>query len=136
MKILKHHGCGDLVWQVSNESGRFKISKKLIALLIQRLCCIVLKERKYLASYAALDAMLRLAERLESTEWTPEAIGAALKAVLKEAGLKMPQLAVPVRLAVFGLEQTPSVDAMLAQVPRAVVLERLRGTGAGSGRDQ
>ena len=33
---------------------------------------------------------------------------------LKATGLKMPQLAVPVRLLVFGLEQTPSVDAMLA----------------------
>src|SRR5690606_17501727 len=84
-------------------------------------------------SDAALDGMLRLAERLESTEWTAEAIGAALKSVLKDAGLKMPQLAVPVRLAVFGLEQTPSVDAMLAQMPRAVVLERLRS--AGGGRD-
>jgi glutamyl-tRNA synthetase len=37
----------------------------------------------------------------------------------------MPQLAVPVRLLVFGREQTPSVDAMLAQLPRQTVVTRL-----------
>jgi glutamyl-tRNA synthetase len=39
----------------------------------------------------------------------------------------MPQLAVPVRLKVFGRAQTPSVDAMLALMPRETVLARLRG---------
>ncbi len=119
-----------------DRAGTLQELAELAAILFLPPAAPSLEARTRHLTDAALDAMLRLAERLESTEWTPEAIGAALKAVLKEAGLKMPQLAVPVRLAVFGLEQTPSVDAMLAQVPRAVVLERLRGTGAGSGRDQ
>ncbi|MBW7924647.1 MAG: glutamate--tRNA ligase [Burkholderiaceae bacterium] len=71
-------------------------------------------------------ALGSLAAKLASSDWTPAAIGAALKATLAEHGLKMPQLAVPVRLLVFGVAQTPSVDAMLAAMPRATVLVRLR----------
>ena len=67
----------------------------------------------------------QLAGRLATCDWTRPAIAACLKAVLADAGLKMPQLAVPVRLLVFGMEQTPSVDAMLALMPRETVLSRL-----------
>ncbi len=77
---------------------------------------------------AALPAALgSLASRLESIDWTAAAIAAALKATLGEHGLKMPQLAVPVRLLVFGVAQTPSLDAMLAVMPRPTVVARLRG---------
>ncbi len=74
----------------------------------------------------ARAAARSLAGRLEAIDWTAAAIGAALKEELKASGLKMPQLAIPVRLLVFGVEQTPSVDAMLALMPRPVVLDRLR----------
>ncbi len=40
-------------------------------------------------------------------EWKREAIGATFKAVLAEFGLKMPKLAMPVRLLVAGQLQTP-----------------------------
>ncbi len=80
------------------------------------------------AAPPALPAALgSLASKLESTDWTAGAIAAALKSTLGEHGLKMPQLAVPVRLLVFGVAQTPSVDAMLAAMPRSTVLARLRG---------
>ena len=50
--------------------------------------------------------------------------------MLKAHGLKMPQLAIPLRLLVFGLEQTPSVDAMLALLPAAEIRARVeRGLG-------
>ena len=58
-------------------------------------------------------------------DWNKPAIAACLKGVLADTGLKMPHLAVPVRLLVFGLEQTPSVDAMLAQMPKPTVIARL-----------
>ena len=74
-----------------------------------------------------------LAGRLQACDWSKEAIAACIKEVLGETRLKMPQLAVPVRLLVFGREQTPSVDAMLAQMPREVVLERLAGAGGSPG---
>ena len=60
-----------------------------------------------------------------------DAIGALMKAMLKTHGLKMPQLAVPLRLMVFGVEQTPSVDAMLALVPVAEIEARVRRHLAG-----
>jgi glutamyl-tRNA synthetase len=72
-------------------------------------------------------ALAALADRLQACDWAIPAIGAAIKATLGEHGLKMPQLAVPVRLKVFGRAQTPSVDAMLALLPRETVLARLRG---------
>ena len=68
---------------------------------------------------------------LPSADWTVAGLSAALKATLADAGLKMPALAIPLRLAVFGREQTPSIDAMLALTPRATVLERLAAAGAG-----
>jgi glutamyl-tRNA synthetase len=79
---------------------------------------------KHLTAPARAGVAL-LREQLATCEWSKEAIAACLKGVLAEAGLKMPHLAVPVRLLVFGREQTPSVDAMLAQMPRQTVLARL-----------
>jgi glutamyl-tRNA synthetase len=57
-----------------------------------------------------------------------EAIAGCVKATLAELNLKMPQLAMPARLAVFGTAQTPSLDAMLALLPRAGIVARLRAT--------
>ena len=50
---------------------------------------------------------------------------AAFKDTLAEHKLKMPQLAVPVRVAVCGRVQTPAIDAVLALFDRDVVLRRL-----------
>ena len=74
----------------------------------------------------ARPAVAALADAFEGCDWTKDGIAAALKATLGAQGLKMPQLAVPVRLLVFGVAQTPSVDAMLALMPRPVVVARLR----------
>ncbi len=60
-------------------------------------------------------------------DWSRESISAAFKSVLKQHGLKMPQLAMPVRLLVTGREHTPAVDAVLALLGREVVLPRLQG---------
>jgi glutamyl-tRNA synthetase len=75
----------------------------------------------------ALPAIAGLADRLAACEWSKAGIAAAIKETLGAHGVKMPQLAVPVRLKVFGRAQTPSVDAMLALMPRETVLVRLRG---------
>ena len=48
-----------------------------------------------------------------------------MKQVLAEHQMKMPQLAMPLRLLVTGQLQTPSVDAVLALFGREVVLERI-----------
>jgi glutamyl-tRNA synthetase len=74
---------------------------------------------------AVRPALTKLAEALAACEWTKPAISAAIKQVLLDAGLKMPQLAVPVRVLVMGTSQTPSLDAILELIKREDVLSRL-----------
>jgi len=66
-----------------------------------------------------------LRERLATVAWDKASIAAALKETLGQFSLKMPQLAIPVRLLVCGRAQTPSVDAVLELFDREVVLARL-----------
>ncbi len=58
-------------------------------------------------------------------EWRREAIAAALKSVLAEFQLKMPKIAMPLRVMVTGGPQSPSIDATLELVGRDEVLARL-----------
>jgi glutamyl-tRNA synthetase len=73
----------------------------------------------------ARAALIYLAKALAECDWSRESINACFKPVLARHGLKMPQLAIPVRLVVFGMPQTPSVDACLALLPRSTVVSRL-----------
>ncbi|HZY19104.1 MAG TPA: glutamate--tRNA ligase [Ramlibacter sp.] len=66
-----------------------------------------------------------LAKMLEGAAWDKAAIAESIKEVLRATGLKMPQLAMPVRVLVMGTAQTPSLDAVLELLPREIVLERL-----------
>ena len=52
-------------------------------------------------------------------------IGAAIKEVLGASGVKMPQLAMPVRVLALGTPQTPSLDAVLELLDREKVIARL-----------
>nr|WP_315230382.1 glutamate--tRNA ligase [uncultured Limnohabitans sp.] len=74
---------------------------------------------------AVEPALAMLAEKLTSSAWTKEAVSAAIKEVLAATGLKMPQLAMPVRVLVMGTPQTPSLDAVLSLCEREKVLGRL-----------
>ncbi len=75
---------------------------------------------------AVLPALDALATKLNAvTDWTIANVSAAFKEVLAEQGLKMPQLAMPVRVLVMGTPQTPSVDAVLWLCGKEKVLARL-----------
>ena len=75
---------------------------------------------------AVLPALDALASKLGAlTEWNTVNVSAAFKEVLAEQGLKMPQLAMPVRVLVMGTPQTPSVDAVLFLCGKEKVLARL-----------
>ena len=75
---------------------------------------------------AVLPALDALASKLGAlTEWNTANVSAAFKEVLAEQGLKMPQLAMPVRVLVMGTPQTPSVDAVLFLCGKEKVLARL-----------
>jgi glutamyl-tRNA synthetase len=74
---------------------------------------------------AVKPALQLLAVKLASCVWDKAAIAAALKEVLTECALKMPQLAMPVRVLVLGTPQTPSLDSVLELMSREKVLDRL-----------
>jgi glutamyl-tRNA synthetase len=66
-----------------------------------------------------------LKARLASVPWQRAEIGNTIKQTAKEDGLKMPQLAMPLRRIVTGRTQTPSIDAVLELLGRETVIERL-----------
>ena len=70
-------------------------------------------------------ALIDLLERLARTDWTREQINATIKAVVAEHKLKLPKLAMPLRVMVTGEAQTPSIDATLELIGRDRVLARL-----------
>jgi glutamyl-tRNA synthetase len=76
---------------------------------------------------AVRPAIDMLARMLADCPWTKEDIGQAVKEVLRANGIKMPQLAMPVRVLVMGTAQTPSLDAVLALSDRDTVVQRLKG---------
>jgi glutamyl-tRNA synthetase len=71
------------------------------------------------------NALKTLKARLTDVAWERAAINNAIKEVVKASGLKMPQLAMPLRQAVTGRTQTPSIDAVLELLGRETVLLRL-----------
>ena len=76
---------------------------------------------------AVKPALRSLAERFATVEpWTEEGIKSAFEGALKAHGLKMPKLAVPLRVLVFGTTQTPSLYSTLALAGKARVVERLQ----------
>ena len=75
---------------------------------------------------ATRPALRTLKARLaETPSWDRTAMNAAMKATLASTGLKMPQLAMPLRVLVAGRAQTPSIDAVLELLGRETVLARL-----------
>ena len=74
---------------------------------------------------AARAALSSFAEAAQGIDWTKEAISGLIKQVITDHSMKMPQLAMPLRLVVTGQLQTPSVDAVLALLGREVVSNRL-----------
>jgi glutamyl-tRNA synthetase len=75
---------------------------------------------------AVRPALALLVEKLAACVWDKASISAAIKEVLASSSLKMPQLAMPVRVLVMGTAQTPSLDAVLELSERERVLMRLR----------
>ncbi|MEW6120822.1 MAG: glutamate--tRNA ligase [Pseudomonadota bacterium] len=73
-----------------------------------------------------LPALGELVAKLESIAWERTAISAAFKETLTTHGLKMPKLAMPVRVLVTGETQTPAIDATLELIGRDKVIMRLK----------
>ncbi|MDQ0017122.1 glutamyl-tRNA synthetase [Variovorax boronicumulans] len=75
---------------------------------------------------AVKPVIATLAEKLAGVTWEKVSIAAAIKEVLAAHSVKMPVLAMPVRVLVMGTPQTPSLDSVLAIFSREKVVERLK----------
>ena len=75
---------------------------------------------------AVRAALALFAERCATVEWNKAALAAMIKEVLAAHSLKMPQLAMPLRLLLTGQLQTPAIDAVIELFGRDVVLARVQ----------
>lgn len=60
------------------------------------------------------------------TTWDTPTLSATIKETLSAHNAKMPQLGIPLRVAVTGQKQTPAIDAVLALLGQDTVLTRLQ----------
>ncbi|HRP94889.1 MAG TPA: glutamate--tRNA ligase [Rhodocyclaceae bacterium] len=74
---------------------------------------------------AARAALSRLKTRLTSVQWERVALSQAIKDTMAEFGMKMPQVAIPLRVATLGVAQTPAIDAVLEVLGRDRAIARL-----------
>jgi len=75
---------------------------------------------------AIKPALATLAQKLAACAWDKPGISGAIKETIAAHGIKMPQLAMPVRVLVMGTAQTPSLDAVLELQNQQTVLARLQ----------
>lgn len=83
-------------------------------------------ERAQHITDAVRPALQTLAAKLADCAWDKASLSAAIKDTITAHGLKMPQLAMPVRVLVMGTAQTPSLDAVLELQNRQTILARLQ----------
>ncbi|HAF43773.1 MAG TPA: glutamate--tRNA ligase [Gallionellaceae bacterium] len=76
-------------------------------------------------SAEAIPALRDFIELLRTTTWETASISAAIKETIAKHSLKMPKLAMPLRVMLTGRTQTPSVDALVTLFTREMVLERI-----------
>ena len=79
----------------------------------------------------AREGLAALRERLAGCPWQAADLGKAVKQTATDLGLKMPQLAIPLRVALLGQPQSPSIDAVLEVLGRERVLSRLAREASG-----
>ncbi len=75
---------------------------------------------------AARAALSDLEARLQDADWNQAALSQAIKQTMAALGVKMPQVAIPLRVSLLGVTQTPSIDAVLEVLGRDRTLRRLR----------
>ncbi|WP_213539786.1 glutamate--tRNA ligase [Nitrosospira sp. NRS527] len=75
--------------------------------------------------------ILDLRQKLAVIEWESDAINDAIKTAAKGHGVKMPKVAMPLRVMVAGVAQTPSINAVLEILGREETLKRMDNQLAG-----
>ena len=75
---------------------------------------------------AVKPALEAFTAQLASVEWSRAGLSTLIKEICTAHTLKMPQVAMPLRVMITGETQTPSVDAVIALIGREEVIQRLR----------
>jgi len=70
-------------------------------------------------------ALAELLELLKVSDWQPEAIHLAINEVVTRFGLKFPKVAMPLRVMLTGIAQSPSIDQVMVLLGKAEVLSRI-----------
>src|SRR2546422_9259413 len=79
------------------------------------------------ASAEVRPALVEVAAAFSAVgDWRAEAIMGAIQAVIDKHKLKLPKLAMPLRMIVLGRTQTPNLGPVLALAGRKRVLQRLQ----------
>lgn len=76
------------------------------------------------------EMLARLAGVLDGTDFTAEAIDAALRAFAEAEGRKLGQVAQPLRAALTGSTMSPGIDATLIALGKPEALARIRAVAA------
>jgi glutamyl-tRNA synthetase len=74
---------------------------------------------------AVVPALQDFAAALSEGDGSKESVAALIKTTIGKHGLKMPQLAMPLRVALTGQAQAPSVDALVALCGKSMTQSRL-----------
>ena len=77
------------------------------------------------------EAVRLFGERAAAVTWDRASLNGLIKQIVGELKLKMPQVAVPLRVAVTGRTQTPSIDAVLELIGRDATRARIVDALAG-----
>jgi glutamyl-tRNA synthetase len=72
-----------------------------------------------------MPAMTNLIELLKVVDWQPEAIHQAINEVVTQHALKFPKVAMPLRVMLTGIAQSPSIDQVMALLGKSEVLLRI-----------
>ena len=72
-----------------------------------------------------MPAMTNLVALLKTVDWQPEAIHHAINEVVTQNALKFPKVAMPLRVMLTGIAQSPSIDQVMALLGRSEVLSRI-----------
>jgi len=72
-----------------------------------------------------LDALTELHEQFKKINWQAEFINSAIDDILQKYELKLPKVALPLRVAISGKAATPSIDITLTLLGQEKTLDRL-----------
>ena len=78
-----------------------------------------------LAEAGVPEALKAFHAALDQIQWDHESLNGLVKSTLKEHGLKMPKLAMPLRILLTGIKQTPSIDKVMVLLGRETVQQRI-----------